>query len=202
MANTAHSTISISTKPVLCETEVGELAQRLGSPLRRTLHIRADSYLRTHRWREDSDRRAEVVFALTDPAGRVWVHAKQHYPGHIFRLPSGGIQWHEGVEEALWREVAEETALDVQITRFLGVIDYQIHDGERTAHFASYIFVLQADNGEPRPHAAEKITEFRRILPSQLRELAADLRNLMGDRHGWGQFRALPHDLVYEHLNG
>ena len=33
-------------------------------------------------------------------------------------------------------------------------------------------------------------------------ELAADMRNLIGDRHGWGQFRAISHDLVYEHLTG
>jgi ADP-ribose pyrophosphatase YjhB (NUDIX family) len=202
MASTAYSSTVTGQKPVLCEMEVSELAQRLGHPVRRTLHLHADRYLRAQRWRKDSDRRAEVVFAMQDPNGYIWVHAKQHYPGNIFRLPSGGIHWHEGVEAALWREVAEETALPAEISRFLGVIEYCIHDGERTAEFASYIFVLRTKSGEPQPHAEEKISEFRRILPSQLRELAAELRNLIGDRRGWGQFRALSHDLVYEHLNG
>ena len=41
----------------------------------------------------------------------IWVHTKPHYPAHIFRLPSGGVHWDEPVEDALLREVAEETGL-------------------------------------------------------------------------------------------
>ena len=50
--------------------------------------------------------------------------------------------------------------------------------------------------------ASTTFPEFRTVLPSQLCGLAADMRNLIGDRHGWGQFRAISHDLVYEHLTG
>jgi hypothetical protein len=38
------------------------------------------------------------------------------------------------------------------------------------------------------------------VLPNHLTQTAAELRNLMGDRHGWGQWRAIAHDLVYEAL--
>lgn len=202
MESSGYSTVSRKAKPVICEPEVEELVQRWGAPERRTVHLQADAYLRTHRWRADSDRRAEVVFALEDPAGRIWVHAKGHYPSHIYRLPSGGIHWDEAVVDALWREVAEETCLAAEIVRFLGLIDYHFHNGGSTARFASYVFHLRCSRGAPRPHAAENISEFRRVLPSQLRELAAELRNLIGDRRGWGQFRACCHDLVHEELNG
>ena len=202
MDASAYSTATDGPKPVICEEEVHALGRRFGVPARRTLHLQADAYLHAMRWRKVSDRRAEVVFALQDPAGRLWVHAKRHYPPHIYRLPSGGIHPHEAVEDALRREVAEETHLVTEIDRFLGVLDYCFHHAGTTARFASYIFLLRCSGETPCPHAAENITEFRCILPGQLRELAADLRNLIGDRRGWGQFRAVCHDLVYDELSG
>lgn len=202
MIKPASSVISSKTRPVICEEEVATLAERHGAPLRRTYQMQADEYLHKYRFNADSDRRAEVVFAIEDPFGRVWVHAKGHYPSHIFRLPSGGIHWDEAVEDALLREVAEETAFAVEIKQFIGVLDYQLHYKGNTAHFASYVFHLGAGDSKPSPHDTEGISEFRTVLPSQLSGLAADMRNLIGDRHGWGQFRAISHDLVYEHLTG
>ncbi|MGL4649929.1 MAG: hypothetical protein ACRC1H_11015, partial [Caldilineaceae bacterium] len=46
----------------------------------------------------------------------------------------------------------------------------------------------------------EAITSFQLAPPSQLTSLAADMRNLTGDRRGWGQWRALAHDLAHEAL--
>ena len=77
-----------------------------------------------------------------------------------------------------------------------------IQYGDAVAHFASYVFCLQAGPGLPIPHSSEKISEFRAVLPGQLGQVAADLRNLYGDRRGWGQWRALAHDLVSELLTG
>lgn len=202
MIELASSTVLPKRRPVISEKEVATLAADYGTPIRRTYQMKADEYLRKHRFSEQSDRRAEVVFAIEDPMGRIWVHAKRHYPSHIYRLPSGGINWSESIKDALFREVAEETAFSVEVKQFIGVVDYQFHDQGCSAHFASYIFHLGNGGGQPRPHASENISEFRAILPTQLSGLAADLRNLIGDRHGWGQFRALSHDLVYEHLTG
>ncbi|MCB0044364.1 MAG: NUDIX hydrolase [Caldilineaceae bacterium] len=194
---------STTRRPVVCETEVQELVALWGEPLRRTVHIPADNCLRGRHWRHsDSDRRAEVVFVLEDPDRCIWVHAKRHYPARIYRLPTGGIHWSETVIDALYREVDEETGWPVNVKHFLGILEYYFHDGENAAHFASYIFYLACPPNEPTPHAEEQITEFRRILPSQLPEITADLRNLLGDRRCWGQFRAHCHDLVHEALTG
>jgi hypothetical protein len=38
------------------------------------------------------------------------------------------------------------------------------------------------------------------VLPSQLLDVSNELRNLIGDRRGWGQWRALAVDLVSERL--
>jgi ADP-ribose pyrophosphatase YjhB (NUDIX family) len=185
---------------MISEEEVGELAAQLGAPVRRKFHIQADEYIRAYRWRAESDRRAEVVFAIQDSAGKIWVHAKPHYPGHIFRLPSGGVQWTELVRDALLREVAEETGLQVYVRRFLGLIEYCFHDGASTRCFASYVFHLMSDGSSPRLPDDGEISAFRTILPFQLLQLSADMRNMVGDRRGWGQWRALVHDLVYDVL--
>jgi len=202
MTQQASSTVSRKRRPIISEVEIAILSRRYGAPARRSVQIQADRYLRRHRWRADSDRRAEVVFAIEDPRGRIWVHAKRHYPSHVYRLPSGGVNWDETVEHALFREIDEETALPVKVARFVGVIDYRFRDQDSVAYFASYIFHLRCGSGQPHPHADENISEFRAVLPCQLPQIAADLRNMVGDRRGWGQFRAIPHDLVYERLSG
>ena len=184
-----------------CMTEVEELQMRYGSPVHRTHKIQADDYIYSYRWCKDSDRRGEVVFAIQDVTGKIWVHAKPHYPSHIFRLPSGGVHWNESVEEALLREVGEETGLPVQIEQFLGVIEYHFLRGDSSVQFVSYVFHLCSEGGQPVIHESEEISEFRAVLPNQLAQIAIDLRELMGDRRGWGQWRALAHDVVYEYLS-
>ncbi len=187
-------------RPMIVEDEVQDLMQRYGTPARRAYWIQADDYIRAYRWQPTSDRRAEVVFAIQNPAGQIWLHAKAHYPAHIYRLLSGGVHPNEGVEEALLRELAEETSLDCAIQRFLGLITYHFTYGDEVARFASYIFTLQADFTQPRCERDNEISEFHAVLPSQLGDVSNDLRNLIGDRHGWGQWRALAVDLVHEQL--
>ena len=92
--------------------------------------------------------------------------------------------------------------MPVKVERFVGVIDYRFRHMDSFAYFASYVFHLRCGSGQPQPHADENISEFRTVLPCQLPQIAADLRNMIGDRRGWGQFRAIPHDLVYERLSG
>ena len=183
---------------MISEEEIQELAARFGQPMRRAHVLHADEYIRRYRWRTDSDRRAEVVFAIQDPAGRILLHAKAHYPSHIYRILSGGVGWHESIEEALLREVEEETALEVKVERFLGVIAYEFHYRNEVAYFASYIFHLRTDFSEPVCVRDNEISAFRAVLPSQLLDVSNELRNLIGDRRGWGQWRALAVDLVYE----
>jgi ADP-ribose pyrophosphatase YjhB (NUDIX family) len=187
---------------MISEEEIQELVACYGQPARRRHVLYADEYIRRYRWRTDSDRRAEVVFAIADPAGRILLHAKAHYPTHIYRILSGGIGWEESVEAAMLREVAEETNLPVTIERFLGVIEYEFRYHDEKAHFASYIFLLCTDFSEPVCVRDNEISAFRAVLPSQLLDMSAELRNLIGDRRGWGQWRALAVDLVYEQLVG
>ena len=186
--------------PMIDAAEVAALAARYGTPAARAYVLQADEYIRSYRWRSVIDRRAEVVFAIQTPADLVWLHTKANYPRHIYRLPSGGINLAETVEAALFREVEEETSLNCTVERFLGLQSYQFRYGEETADFASYIFALRTDSALPVCQREDELSGFRAVLPSQLLGVSSELRNLIGSRHSWGQWRALAVDLVYEEL--
>lgn len=188
------------TIPTVCEEEITHLARCYGTPRRLQVKLPACPDMIKYRFRSQSERRAEVVFAIQNPNDSLWVHTKSHYPSHLYRLPTGGINWDEGVECALLREVSEETSLEVGIQRFLGVIEYFFHFEGRTAHFASYVFHLISNGDDPFPTDPNEKISFQPILPNQLLHISADLRNILGDRRRWGMWRALSHDLVYESL--
>ena len=200
MTTSTRSSTSVVHLPMLDEQEVNTLVARYGSPIRRSYFLEADDYVRTYRWSKEPDRRAEVVFAILRPDNTVWLHTKAHYPAHIFRLLSGGIGLDEAVVDALWREVAEETGLLCTAEGFLGLLTYQFHYEGEFAYFASYIFALRTDFSEPVCDRDDEVSGFRAVLPSQLLDVSNELRNMMGNRHCWGQWRALAVDLVYEQL--
>lgn len=193
-----HSALQPRKKPTIDHGEVLALAEKYGPPIRRTYDVCAASRQFSHRWRSDSDRRAEVVFAIQGPGEQIWLHTKHSYPRPIFRLLSGGIEWDEDVEKALLREVEEETGLPVDIERFVALLTYRFFREESAAHFASYLFLLRNRNGRPHPGGNDEVAEFRSVLPSQLSEVAAELRNIMGDRREWGYWRAIAHDVLHE----
>ncbi len=192
--------------PMIDEREVAELSACYDAPVRRRFEIQADDYMHAARWRaeQDVDRRAEVVFAILGKRGEVWLHTKHSYQVPIYRLPSGGVDLDERVEDALRREVQEETQLFCRIERFLGLLHYRFHWQEPTGssstrEFASYIFLLCTES-EPSRCYNDEVAGFMPVLPAQLNHTAVDLRNLIGKRRVWGQWRALAHDLVYEQL--
>jgi ADP-ribose pyrophosphatase YjhB (NUDIX family) len=187
--------------PMIVSDEVAELSAHYGRPVQRTFRVQADDYIYSYRFNRSTDRRAEVVFAIEDGAGQLWVHTKSSYPQHIFRLPTGGVHWDELVLDGLLREVKEETGLSVEIVRFLGIIEYQFCYETMISPFASYIFHLHAACvGCPPVQPGEPISEFRAVSPQDLRQLAGNLRGLAGVRRAWGEWRALAHDLVYDTL--
>lgn len=186
--------------PMVVQDELLALIQRYGEPARWQCAIAVDNYIRPFRLGGRSNRRAEVVFAIEDEVGDFWVHSKRNYPANLYRLPSGGIGWTEGVEHALLREIAEETALKVTVERFLGLIQYDFREGEKSAEFASYVFHVRSRGGSPRPGTGEDIISFRTVYLSELGTMAASLRTLPGERSGWGKWRAVAHQLVHDVL--
>jgi 5'-nucleotidase len=144
---------------------------------------------------EKGNRRGEVVMAIRLRVDKFLLHTKDFYPRNVFRLPSGGIHPDESVEDALWREVAEETGLTVRVTRFVALLEYEVA-GARDP-FVSYVFLLDSDASKPvAQDSKERITAFKTVAPSRLRAIAKQLRALKGDWRAWGEFRAAAHEVV------
>jgi len=178
--------------------EVEHLTTRYGAPRRICAEIESDpEFLRSfqHSLRR---RRAEVAFVIRRQGGRILVTTKTFYPAGTFRIPTGGVKPGEAVEEALWRELAEETGLQTTgEARFAALIEYRLTSPMRVVRFATYLFILNAPDGDPQcTDPDEEICEYRELLPCELAGLAKTLKSLGPSWKSWGLWRAVPHELA------
>ena len=199
--------MSVCYSPV-DERELEQLAATYGQPEMRTIEMEGDEYLFATRLYRSQDRRGEVVLAIERPArlprrGQarcVLLHRKGWYEPEVYRLLSGGIGLDEAVEATLARELEEETGLTLLATHFLGVLDCRIHYASEEVSFISYVFHLPRTEGVLRLPRTEDIIDFREVPIADLPAVAEDLRRVPPPRTGWGHWRAIAHDFVYETL--
>ena len=97
----------------------------------------------------------KTPYLAVDGVVRLWegerfkgiVLVERRYEPLGYALPGGFVEVGETVEEAVLREVKEETGLDAQIVKLLGV--YSEPNRDPRFHVVSVVFVLDA-LGEPR----------------------------------------------------
>ncbi len=179
-----------------------ELSACYGVPIRRHFDMEIDEYMLSTRQSRRHDRRAEVLFAISRPNGKILLHTKRHYPPGVFRLFTGGIGLHESVQNALWREVEEETGLECKIHRFLALSTYCFQQDDFIMNFATYSFHLLTDNEQsPHPRDTVEVACIGETTLAGLPLVAQRLRGLAPDqRQAWGRWRAIGHDMVHEAL--
>ena len=136
-------------------------------------------------------RRAEICYVMHQgsPANGLLLHIKTFYPDGAYRLPTGGIQTGELVEDTLVREIYEETGLTVgaganqaKVERLLGVLAYDLfHKQLGPVEFATYHFLVRMPEGaELQPQDEEEsIGGWQWVPPQQLPDVAAVLANVM-----------------------
>ncbi|MDQ2730173.1 MAG: NUDIX hydrolase [Armatimonadota bacterium] len=181
--------------------EVEHLAERYGEPRRELVEIEADPEFFRHFQASLRRRRAEVGLVIRRKSGNILLTTKVFYPAGVFRLPTGGIKPGEAVEEALWRELQEETGLSVEATQFAALLEYRMTAGTNVVRFATYLFVLDAPDGEPHcSDPDEEICEFREVSPAELEAAGESLANLGPSWRSWGVWRAVPHRVAAEIL--
>ncbi len=90
-----------------------------------------------------------VVGAVVHHNGKVLLlqRPEDDFMGGIWELPSGKVEPGETLDEALTREVQEETGLGVTATRtYLGSFDYQSGSGKKSRQFN---FAVDVESPEP-----------------------------------------------------
>ncbi|ATL65083.1 NUDIX hydrolase [Nocardia terpenica] len=109
-----------------------------------------------------------VVGAVIQFDGKVLLlqRSADDFMGGIWELPSGKVEPGEALDQALVREVKEETGLDVtRITHYLGGFDYASGSGKTSRQFN---FVVEVASAEPivlQEHDAYAWTNLTEELP-------------------------------------
>lgn len=89
------------------------------------------------------------VSALLVRDGRQVLVVRHRKDGREYHLlPGGGVEFGEGLVEALTREVLEETGLEIEVGRLLGTTETIYPDGER--HILHLIFEADRWSGQLR----------------------------------------------------
>ena len=188
------------------EAEIAALALRYGTPNRSVVALTGAPFDPVSM----PDRYGEVCMVVRQPDGTLITAIKTFYPTGAFRLLTGGIHHGEAIADALLREVAEETGLDVLVRRFLAVIEYELPAlGPRATNLATFAFLLDAVGGELAPQDPnERIGAFRFLAVDELPALADTLEHVPdvidpeigGSWCDWGRFRAVVHREVFAAL--
>ena len=186
------------------ETEIAELAVRYGQPQRVAVELTGAPFSPLTL----EDRHGEVCMVVRRPNGKLITAKKTFYPAGAFRLLTGGVDHGEPIADALMREVAEETGLDVVVRRFLAVIEYEVrgmgdkrsaggsyrwgmgsrspipHPPSPISHsFATFAFLLDEIGGTLQAHdPGERIETFRELAVAELPALAETLEHLPDTR--------------------
>lgn len=185
------------------EEEIRELAARLGDPLRWRKEYAARGQ-RNKAWiRRTVRRRGEILLAVPRPGERFLLHTKSTYPDHIYRLPGGGINPAEAVEHAARREMGEELGFDLGLTRFIGVVENEFIVGDERLAYPTYVLTTEPTAKIPQVmDPSEPIAGFRDATLDEIREVVRQLSSLPDEWQPWGQFRAAPHVMLLERLDG
>jgi 8-oxo-dGTP pyrophosphatase MutT (NUDIX family) len=139
----------------------------------------------------------EVVLVLERSDASVWLHTKEFYPGETYRLPTGKLLDGETPDDGFARELMEETGFVPPSPKRVARIRY--YQNTTPYRFASYIYhVTDADDTPCPVDETEEIVGWKPVSMPDLDSVAAELRNLPARFVGWGQFRAVAHEVVAE----
>lgn len=186
--------------------ELAQLTVNYGTPLVRTIDLGASTQFDPL---NATDRYGEVCMVIRRRNGRLLTAIKTFYPKDAYRLLTGGINHGERVYDALLRETHEETGLEVNVNCFLAALAYSLNGENNMPVFYTFAFLLDEVRGTLGTlDESERVEAFREISTEDLPKMADTLRHIQhepsreigGNWHDWGMFRAAIHDAVYTAL--
>ena len=98
----------------------------------------------------------------------------------MWALPGGFVQYKETVENATIREAKEETGLDIEIERLVGV--YSDPERDPRGHTVAVAFLCRRVGGEL--NAGDDAAEAKEFKLEELPEMAFDHRKMVDDALG------------------
>lgn len=117
--------------------------------------------------------KATVGAVIEGPRG-VLLALRNHPPFEgYWCLPGGHIEFGEGVEAALHREIREETGLSVTEERFLGY--FTEYFPELRWHAVALMFVVRVEGSEERQES--EVKELRWFSREELKEMGLAFRH-------------------------
>ena len=192
--------------PQEVQDELAQLAITYGAPLVRKIDLGISTAFDPL---NKTDRYGEVCMVIRRHNGLLITAIKTFYPSEAYRLLTGGINYGERVYDALLRETHEETGLKVTVNRFLTALAYFLDGDDKTPVFYTFAFLLDEVSGTLGAlDQSERVESFREVSVEDLPGIADMLRHIRHERsreiggnwHDWGQFRAAVHDAVYDAL--
>ena len=113
-----------------------------------------------------------VFGLLEEPQGILLVANRRVIGGKpvvVWDLPGGGVEPKETLEEALRREMREETSLDVRVGEFLLVTEGErIREGQRVGVWRSFFFRIGRDGGEVDISKEKDLVDHRFVPRSEI----------------------------------
>lgn len=109
-----------------------------------------------------------VVGAVVQHGGKILLLQRpaDDFMGGIWELPSGKVDPGESIDQALIREIKEETGLDVTAIRnYLGDFDYQSGSGKKSRQFNFTVEVASTDTVQLTEHDAYTWTSLAEEPP-------------------------------------
>ncbi len=111
-----------------------------------------------------------VVKALITNRGDILIGKKEEKDGHPisgeWHILGGHLEHGEQIEEAVEREVEEETGLDVKVHQVVDVMTFSWEDGEKDS--LQIVFHCEAERREEE--ALDDLTELKWVSPDEITE--------------------------------
>ncbi|MDE1761602.1 MAG: NUDIX hydrolase [Candidatus Micrarchaeota archaeon] len=111
--------------------------------------------------------RAGAAAVIEDGSGRVLIGRRGKYPKGIWVFPGGGIEYGERSEEALVREIREETGLVIKPTRLITVFEMIVP--RINVHRIIFFYMARKVGGEVK--ATSDIDQIKWLTPKEIAEL-------------------------------
>jgi ADP-ribose pyrophosphatase YjhB (NUDIX family) len=133
----------------------------------------------------DKGRTHDVTCFIRQPDGRfVCIQKHQYANTGIYRAPSGGAKVGELIEDAAYREMKEETGLDIRLQRFVLDVTLDVVCKDETISWRSFVFLADPIGGKMEPIDTYEIYDVKIMDRAAL---LGPIGELM-EKSGWGGF--------------